>query len=190
MPRLWTATIDEHRRSVREAILEAAAALVLERGVRAVTMSEIADTAGIGRATLYKYFADVGAILRAWHEREIRRHLDELGQIRDEAPEAGRLEAVLRAYASIRREAHSGHAAELAALLHADGHSGWAETELVGLVEQLVREAAAAGRVRGDVPAGELAHYCVQALAAAGGVRSHAAVRRLVDVTLSGLTAR
>lgn len=34
-----------------------------------MTMSRIAEEIGIGRATLYKYFPDVEAILLAWHER-------------------------------------------------------------------------------------------------------------------------
>ena len=38
-------------------------------------MSQVATETGIGRATLYKYFPDVEAILAAWHERQIARHL-------------------------------------------------------------------------------------------------------------------
>ena len=52
---------------MREAILDATGELVLSRGLLAVTMSDIAEATGIGRATLYKYFPDVEAILNAWH---------------------------------------------------------------------------------------------------------------------------
>ena len=55
MPKLWTDTIQAHRREVRDAVLDATAALVGEHGLRAVTMSQIANKIGIGRATLYKY---------------------------------------------------------------------------------------------------------------------------------------
>jgi len=41
---------------IRQAILDAAAALLLERGDSAI-MAELADAAGIGRATLYRYFS-------------------------------------------------------------------------------------------------------------------------------------
>jgi len=75
MPKLWDETIEAHRRAVRDATLDTAAALVAERGLRAVTMSQIAEETGIGRATLYKYFPDVEAILVAWHERHISAHL-------------------------------------------------------------------------------------------------------------------
>ena len=50
--------------------------LAAERGRRAVTMSPIAEETGIGRATLYKYFAGVEEILLAWHERQIIAHLE------------------------------------------------------------------------------------------------------------------
>src|SRR5207245_866718 len=59
VPKLWSDTIETHRREVRDAILETTVALVTKQGLRAVTMSQIADEAGIGRATLYKYFPDV-----------------------------------------------------------------------------------------------------------------------------------
>ncbi len=42
-----------HRRAVRDATLHATAALVAEHGLLSVTMSQIAEATGIGRATLY-----------------------------------------------------------------------------------------------------------------------------------------
>src|SRR5437867_13230183 len=116
MPKLWNETIEAHRRDVRDAIMDASAALATELGLAAVTMSSIAEETGIGRATLYKYFSDVEAILVAWHERQITRHLEYLVQVRDRAGDAGqRLEAVLEAYALI---SYDHHGTELAALLH------------------------------------------------------------------------
>jgi AcrR family transcriptional regulator len=71
MPKLWTDTVQAHRHAVREAILEATAALVTDHGPASVTMSQIAAHTGIGRATLYQYFPDVDAVLRAWHDRQV-----------------------------------------------------------------------------------------------------------------------
>src|SRR5687768_2488734 len=109
MPKLWNETIEAHRREVRDAILDTTAALVAQHGLRSVTMSQIAEETGIGRATLYKYFPDVEAILFAWHERQIAGHLEHLAEVRDQAGDPGqRLEAVLEAYALIAHESH-GH---------------------------------------------------------------------------------
>lgn len=188
MPRLWDDTIEAHRREVGEAIMDTTAALVAEHGLQSVTMSQIAEETGIGRATLYKYFSDVEAILVAWHERQIRGHLEHLVAIRDHAGGAGeRLEAVLEAYALISYEHHR---TELAALLHRGDHFARAQQQLRDLIQGLLAEAARTGHVREDVAPSELASYCLHALAAASSLRSRAAVRRLVAVTLSGLRRR
>ena len=186
MPRLWNDTIDEHRRVVRDAILDTAAALVAEAGVRSTTMSQIAERTGIARATLYKYFPSVEAILLGWHERQIAGHLRQLEGLASRSGDAGeRLEAVLEAYAQITH-AHGG--GELAAL-HLAEHVDRAREQLGALIAGLVAEAAAAaaGTVRDDVSADELANYCMHALAAARSLPTKAAVGRLVAVTLKGL---
>jgi len=185
MPRLWTETNDAHRRAVRDATLDTTAALVAGHGLASVTMSRIAQETGIGRATLYKYFPDVEAILVAWHERQIAVHLKYLAEIRDRAgTPAERLEAVLEAYALISQKHHG---TELAALLHRGEHVVKAEQQLARFIRDLLVEGVKAGKIRNDVQPDELAAYCLHALTAAGRVRSQAAVRRLVTVILAGL---
>jgi AcrR family transcriptional regulator len=188
VPKLWNQTIEAHRREVRAAILDVTAALVAEHGLRPVTMSQIAEATGIGRATLYKYFPDVEAILHAWHERQVTRHLQQLAEVRDQAGDPGeRLHAVLEAYALIAHQSHGHRDNELAALLHQDHHVLRAEQRLREMVRGLLAEAAKTGDVRDDVAPDELASYCLHALTAAGSLPSRAAVRRLVAVTLAGL---
>lgn len=191
MPKLWNETIETHRRAVRDATLEATAALVAERGLRAVTMSEIAAKTGIGRATLYKYFPDVEAILLAWHERKITAHLQYLAEVRDQTRGAAkRLEAVLQAYALVShqsRKSHGHHDAEPAAALHRDQHAVRANKQLHDMIRDLVAEGVEAGELRNDVPPDELASYCLHATAAAGDRLAKAAVQRLVGVILAGL---
>src|SRR6266545_1488895 len=134
--------------------------LVAKHGLHAVTMSRIAEETGIGRATLYKYFLDVESILVAWHDRHVNAHLEQRTQVRDRAARAGeRLEAVLNAYTHILNSGGRGQ----------------------------VPERAASGDVRQDVAPDELASYCLHALEAASSLRSEAAVRRLVGMTLAGL---
>jgi len=188
VPRLWNETIEAHRAAVRDATLDATAALVAQHGLTSVTMSAIAEQTGIGRATLYKYFPDVEAILFAWHERQITRHLQQLAEVRDRAGDAGqRLQAVLEAYALISHESHGHRDTELAAFLHRDGQVARAEQQLRDMIRDLLTEGARTGDVRDDVAPEELASYCIYALAAAGSLPSRTAVRRLVTVTLAGL---
>lgn len=188
VPRLWTETVESHRRAVRDAALDAAAALVARHGLRGVTMSQIAEDAGIGRATLYKYFPDVDAVLVAWHERQVRAHLDQLVAARDHAGDApGRLTAVLATYARIAREPRGHHDVELTAALHTDTHVAQAHDQLRRLLHEVLADAATAGHVRGDVPIDELAGYCLHALSAARDLPSEDAADRLVAITLTGL---
>ncbi len=136
-------------------------------GLTGVTMSQIAQDAGIGRATLYKYFPDVEAVLDAWHDRHIGSHLQQLARIKDTA--AGgpwrKLEEVLGAYALM---AHSGHGSEQAVLLHARPHVGDAEQHLNGFLADLLAEGANEGVIRTDTAPEALAAYCLHALGAAG----------------------
>lgn len=186
MPKLWTDTVDEHRRAVREAAIDATAMLVAQHGLASVTMSQIAAEAGIGRATLYKYFPDLEAILIAWHKRQVGAHLEQLAHI---AAQPGtpdeRLEATLHGYAQmIRGQPHS---TEFSALLHRGEDVAQTHESLIRLLAGLLAQAARDGNVRDDVAPAELAGYCVHALGAAAEMRSEAAVRRLVNVTCAGL---
>ena len=184
VPKLWSDTIEVHRREVADAILDATAAFVAARGLAGVTMSEIAARAGIGRATLYKYFPDIDAILVAWHERHVAAHLAHLAELRDRPGSAlERLETVLHALARISHERHD---TELAAMLHGGDHVTRAQQQLVGLVRELIAEGAKAGDLRRDVAPRELAAFCLHALTAASALTSKPAVARLVKVTLAG----
>ena len=188
MPKLWTETIEAHRREVRDAILDTTAALVAEHGLRSVTMSQVAEATGIGRATLYNYFSGVEAILLAWHERQVSGHLEHLAEVSAQAGDAAaRLQAVLEAYALIVYEHHG---TELVALVHRGEHVDRAQQQLRRLIQDLLSEAAVAGDLRDDVPPHELTIYCLHALRAASSLSSKAAVRRLVTVMLAGLRPR
>jgi AcrR family transcriptional regulator len=185
MPKLWTDTIEAHRKAVREAALDAAAALVEAHGLTGVTMSAIAEKSGIGRATLYKYFPDIDAVLIAWHERQIGGHLDHLERI---AGQGGtprqRLEVALTAYA---RLAHGRGGGDIVSMLHQGAHLATAQSRLTGFVAELIEQGQAAQELRADMPAAELASYCLHALGAAGASQAPAVTRRLVAVILAGL---
>jgi AcrR family transcriptional regulator len=195
VPTLWTDTIETHRRQVHDAILDTTAGLAAEHGVLAVTMSQIAKRTGIGRATLYKYFSSVEEILHAWHDRQVGTHLALLRTIHDsDGPVADRLTAFLTAYADIQSQRHDHstgpHGHELAALLHRHDHIAPAERELHTLLRDLLTQAATAGDARSDVPAAELATFCLHALDAAHDLPSKAAVQRLTRLTNTAVLPR
>jgi AcrR family transcriptional regulator len=185
VPRLWTETIETHRRQVTDAVLDATGALVAEQGLTGVSMSQIALAAGIGRATLYKYFPNVEEVLTAWHRREVAGHLDQLGDLAAGIDDPGaRLRAVLRKYAMSQ---HHGHDAAVSGMLHRGPHMSEVHNELAAFITDLIAAAAAAGAIRRDVGPPELAAFSLSALTAAGNAPSKAAVERLVEVVLDGL---
>jgi AcrR family transcriptional regulator len=191
VPKLWTETIATHRREVHDAILDTTASLVAEHGLLGVTMSQIAEETGIGRATLYKYFPDVESILLEWHDREIRAHLAHLSEVRDQRQHSGeRLEAVLEAYALLSRPSRGHRDARFADLLHRDDRLGRAQREVHEMIRDLLAAAAREGRVRDDVPPDELASYCVHALGGGDAQLTKASIRRLVAVTMDALRPR
>jgi AcrR family transcriptional regulator len=63
MPRIRAATIEEHKRRTRAEILDAAAVLFRDPGYSEVGLGELAAAVGIGRTTLYEYFADKEDVL-------------------------------------------------------------------------------------------------------------------------------
>jgi hypothetical protein len=133
-------------------------------------------------------FPDVEAILMAWHERQVRGHLDQLAAIGTQrADPAYRLSTVLQTYA---HSLHHDRGHDVAAALHQGPHMAAARQELHAFVTGLLADAVAAGEVRDDVAPGELAEFCLHALAAAVTLPSNAAVSRLTTVTLAALRAQ
>ena len=132
-----------------------------------------------------RYFSDADAILAAWHERQVAGHIGRLSSLTEgEGSALERLEALLTVYAQAQ---HAQPRDEIGAALHGREHVAEARQRLAEFVSELIGEAAADGLVRADVNADELAEYCLHAMAAAGELRSKAAVRRLVRVTMAGL---
>ena len=188
VPKLWEESIEGHRRAVRDAITEAAWQVAEEHGPLAVTMTQVAKEAGIGRATLYKYFTDVESILIAQHARHVEGHLQALEELRTgSTPVGSRLVAVVGAYASIcfHRAQHS--STDVSALVHRGPEVADAERRLRGVFAQLIAEAATEGLVRTDMNSEELAEYCLHALPAAGQAADLDQVGRLARVVLDGL---
>lgn len=82
------------------AILEAAAQVLEAGGLAGFTTNAVAERAGASIGTLYQYFSDKGALLRALAEREMRLTIAEVaGALRGEgeAPLELRIRAVVRA---------------------------------------------------------------------------------------------
>ncbi len=188
MPKLWADTVDSHRRRVSETILDATARLIAEQGL-SVTMSAIAERAGIGRATLYKYFPDVESILVAWHGRDFAHHLNRL-RVLSEADDVTLTEVV--AFVCRQRRQHPGRrgAHALGPLAHAVAGSagvargaagGTIDRAIVSLLAVVMTRLAGRAEVRTDHDPEVLARWALYAMHAPGGVDDQALAQLLAD---------
>jgi AcrR family transcriptional regulator len=178
MPKLWTDSIEAHHEAVADAIFAATARIVTEGGFSALSMARIAQEAGIGRATLYKYFGDLDQLLLAWHQRVIGEHLQMVERVAasKDDPRAA-LEAVLGAFADIRR---TDHGQLPTGMLHSLPHVHRAQDHLRALLRKLITAAARQGSVRTDISADELAGFALAALDQPRGVASKSTVRLIL----------
>jgi AcrR family transcriptional regulator len=100
----------------REAVLEAAQALMLKHGLRGTSMEAIAREAGVAKPTLYAYYADKRAVFAALVERLIGTWRSEfLAGLAGEGDVVQRIGAALanKHKAAMRLLANSPHAEEL-----------------------------------------------------------------------------
>jgi AcrR family transcriptional regulator len=78
VPRIRADSIEEHKALTRHDILEAAASLFRAQGYHETSLGDISSHVGIGRTTLYEYFADKEAILVSLVEQELPGLMQEL----------------------------------------------------------------------------------------------------------------
>lgn len=78
MPRIRAASIDEHKDLTRRAILGEAKSLIAQSGTAEISLGDLAARAGIGRTTLYEYFADRDDVIASLVEEELPGVVSEL----------------------------------------------------------------------------------------------------------------
>lgn len=84
----WDDTLDQHRSRYRERIIDAAIDLVAEQGAAKSSMAALAQRAGVGRATVYKYFPSIEHALLAHVEREVKETSRRLESICEESSDS------------------------------------------------------------------------------------------------------
>lgn len=179
MPRIWADSLEQHKADVRSAVMSAAAELASSGGVRSLTMSQIAQHAGISRATLYTYFADVDQILNAWHRWMVDSHLSAIEETIERAQDdpVARLIAACDRHIDVLITHHNNPLLQ--------PHQGSPET--VAAVDRLHQAftslvAAALPRKadRGNLSAANYASYVLAALEAGARLQSRTARQRLI----------
>ncbi len=154
----WDDTVTEHRDRRRQSIIDATMSLVAERGMADVSMAEVAKAAGIGRATLYRYFPGVEEIVAERVLGTVRTHHATLESAIAEQDDP--IDAISAALLILLEFfATDGHRTE-SARVNPDQFSPEvgravhdAFAQLHGLLTRLVVDAQRAGSLRADVDA-------------------------------------
>lgn len=133
-------------------IIEAALTLIAEQGLGGVTMSGIADTAGVARQTLYNHYPDIDSIVAAAISRHNRESIDlleaSLGVV--DLPEE-KLEQLVRHVVSIGAHAH--HASGFQHGLSAEARAtlGAYDEALDRHIREVLAEGQRTGAFRSDL---------------------------------------
>jgi AcrR family transcriptional regulator len=200
------ATTSAARGEKRPLILRAATEVFSERGFAAVTVAEIADRAGIGKGTVYEYFASKEELLFAvfeWMNEGISDRIRELlaagGTTHD------RLLRMLDLGAEVTREQVDMQAVVLDFWAASRGtrseerynqacHESFQTYR--SLVAEVIREGQASGELRAGIDADAVATMLVAAMDGLGvqiffdrGIDAVEVVDRFGEVVLAGLEA-
>ncbi|MEZ0089152.1 TetR/AcrR family transcriptional regulator [Streptacidiphilus sp. EB129] len=169
---------NDEPRSVDDAILDAAAELIVQLGVQRTQLAEIARRAGVSRPTVYRRWPDVRAVIGALLTRE-------LSATREQAHLAGDDREAFVAWVvevAVRLRDH----AVLGALLHSDSDTlfeyvvdrlGTSQRGMLDALRTAIRRGQAHGSIRSGEPT-ELAAMVL--LIAQSTVQSHRMVAQLL----------
>ncbi|MFJ3671890.1 TetR/AcrR family transcriptional regulator [Streptomyces sp. NPDC090106] len=190
-----------HHGDLRSALLAGAERTLLEKGVAALSLRELARDIGVSHAAPGRHFKDKQALLNALALAGYERLGDTLDAADDpRLPLQPRLTALGRAYLGFAIDN-----AELLALMYARKHEPGAEEEMAAEVDRTVGSLArvvAAAQSRGEIVDGDPEHLTLVAAAALHGLASFtangmlaadAALASVADVVqhlLHGLTPR
>lgn len=136
----------------QERIAEAALILISERGLAAVTMSEVARQAGVARQTLYNHYADVESIVTAIIEQHEAMGLAQVSRLLEgHTGAASKLEQLVRH--SVTMGAHGRALASLESSLSPGAQESLRvhRDRTEEIVKGILREGVAEGAFRSDL---------------------------------------
>ncbi|WP_159809757.1 TetR/AcrR family transcriptional regulator [Cellulomonas citrea] len=155
MPKIIGASLREHREQTRLRLFAALSELIGERGFDAVTLSEVATRAGVGRTAVYNHFPDKEAMLVGLIMHETTGWAEALNQALagiDDPVE--QLRTYVREQLTLKAEFHFAPGPDLRRVLSAPTQAR--VREHVVLVEQILRRILARGIATGAFPEQEL----------------------------------
>ena len=168
-------------------LLLAAATEIFSAGGPQASLEAVARRAGVGIGTLYRHFPTRESLFEAVYRHEVEQLAGLAAQLLHEVDPVDALRKWL--HASVRLAAAKKGMIE-GMQLGAAGSSelkAYSFERLAEAVGRLLRRAADAGRIRGDIPAEDLLRTFFGILYAQGGAEWQPVALRMVDVLVDGL---
>ncbi|WP_194949862.1 TetR/AcrR family transcriptional regulator [Actinomyces trachealis] len=107
MPKIMGANLAEHRERTRTALFDALSTLLSQRTFDKITLSDVANRAGVGRTAVYNHFSDKEDLLLAFMDYETQLHAAELARATAQTPDPiDRLRLYVRQQALVKRNYH------------------------------------------------------------------------------------
>ncbi|SIO86697.1 TetR/AcrR family transcriptional regulator [Nocardiopsis sp. JB363] len=148
MPKITAPTIAAHRARTRESIMDAVDELIRSQGIDRVSMTDVANAAGITRTALYNYFPDKPALLLAFTEQVSAAFME---RYKRELPSGVSAARRLSAFVRLQLEGIVAHphppAAELGASLGPDAYQALAAhvAPMQRLLTEILEDGTASG---------------------------------------------
>lgn len=150
MPKIMGETLSEHRERVRTALFASLSELMSTRPFNKITLSDVAQNAGVGRTAVYNHFTDKEDLLLAFMEYETARYSEELTQaLQDIEQPIDRLRLYVRQQALVKRQYHfptSGPLSQSVSRGTAE-HLRQHAAHIAQLLTQILQDAIAAGEI-------------------------------------------
>ncbi|HEY8717042.1 TetR/AcrR family transcriptional regulator [Pengzhenrongella sp.] len=151
MPKIIGGSLREHRAQTREKLFAALCSLMGERGFDAISLADIAATAGVGRTSVYNHFADKELLLLGYIAHETTLYLDALGvALHGIEDPVEQLRTYVRQQTQVKRVFHTNPGPDLRTVLSV-GTQRRLREHIVG-VETILRNILAAGIESGAFP--------------------------------------
>lgn len=150
-------------------IMAAAFALSAERGISGVTMSAVADQAGVARQTLYNHFPDVESIVVAAYELHHEANIAGLNQVLAAASGAvAKLAQFIRYQVAAVAHSHQGAVHESSLSPTARERIRLLHGEVVDMIKGILVDGVHAGALRSELDVDAAAGFTLHLLGGAG----------------------
>lgn len=170
MPRISAATLGEHRAQTVDRIFDAISRLSRDRGIDAISMTDVAAAAGVARTAIYNYFPDKAVLLLAFTERVTSYFIEAFER---ELPEGATAEVRMRTFIHLQLKGLLAHphpgAAEVTAALGPDAYQKLAAH--VAPMNDILRSILAGGIESGEFRALDIEATARSVLAVVGAER-------------------